>query len=129
MKKEVMKNLIMLPVKLLASVIALMILIRFFYVFLSFMQNPYVEDIYFPYSAVKYILTSLILLELFILTLHFITDEVIDPNIIIIIVMTVIGRDIIVMDFSELDYKNIIAIGFLFAITIAGLYIMRLKEK
>ena len=57
----------------------------------------------------------------------FIIKEFIDPNIIILTVLTVIGRDIIVLDLQEIDYRNLFAISFLFAITILGLYM--LKEK
>jgi uncharacterized membrane protein (DUF373 family) len=70
-------------------------------------------------------MSGLILLELFALTLRFLIQEVIDPNLIIITVLTAIGRDLIVINFAEMDYTKIIAIGFIFAITILGLYVLK----
>ncbi len=59
------------------------------------------------------------------MTLRFLIQEVIDPNLIIITVLTAIGRDLIVLNFAEMDYTRIIAIGFIFAITIMGLYVLK----
>ena len=125
---DIAKNkLILLPIKILAVITAFMILLRFTFVFYDFLHNPLFDTSILPKDAVRHIMTSLILLELLALTLQFIIKEFIDPNIIIITVLTVIGRDIIVLDLQEIDYRNLFAIGFLFAITILGLYV--LKEK
>lgn len=73
-------------------------------------------------------MTGLILLELLALTLQFFVREIIDPNIILITVLTVLGRDIIVANLQTADFKNIIAIGILLAVTIGGLYFLRFRE-
>lgn len=113
-----------LPVKILALIIAFMIVVRFAFVFFDFLQNPFHEPLTLSEEAVRHIMTGLILLELFVLTLQFIYKEIIDSNIILITVLTVLGRDIIVINLQEVGYTTILAIGFLFAVTIAGIYLL-----
>jgi uncharacterized membrane protein (DUF373 family) len=128
MDDDFKRNLVITPIKVLATIIAFMILMRFGYVFYDFIQNPFHEPIILNEGAVIHVMTALILLELFALTLQFLIQEVIDPNIILITVLTVLGRDIIVINLQEIDYTNLIAIGVLFAVTISGLYLLKIKE-
>ncbi len=118
---------ITIPVKIIALIIAFMILLRFAYLFYDFIQSPFHDPATLSAGsgAVKHVMSGLILLELFALTLRFLIQEVIDPNLIIITVLTAIGRDLIVLNFAEMDYTRIIAIGFIFAITILGLYVLK----
>jgi len=118
-----------IPVKIIAGIIAIMILIRFGYVFFDFIQNPFHPPATLSEESVRHVMTALILLELLALTLRFLVQELIDPNLIIITVLTALGRDIIVMNFHEVDYTKLIAIGFLFAITIFGLYLLRKNSQ
>lgn len=118
----------MIPVKVLAVIIAFMILMRFGFVFYDFLQNPFHEPIALTEEAVIHVMTGLILLELLALTLQFLVHEIIDPNIILITILTVLGRDIIVTNLHTADFKNLIAIGILLAITLAGLYLFRFRE-
>lgn len=108
--------------------IAFMILLRFGFVFYSFLQNPFHEPVALSEEAVIHVMTALILMELLALTLQFLIQEIIDPNIILITVLTVLGRDIIIYNFQEMSHENIFAIGFLFAVTVAGLYLLRYRE-
>lgn len=116
-----------IPVKIIAVIIAFMILLRFAYLFYDFILNPFHEPATLSAGslAVKHVMSGLILLELFALTLRFLIQEVIDPNLIIITVLTAIGRDLIVLNFAKMDYTRIIAIGFIFAIAILGLYVLK----
>ncbi len=116
-----------IPVKIIALIVAFMILLRFAYLFYDFIQSPFHDPATLSAGsgAVKHVMSGLILLELFALTLRFLIQEVIDPNLIIITVLTAIGRDLIVLNFAEMDYTRIIAIGFIFAITILGLYVLK----
>lgn len=118
-----------LPVKVLALIVAFMIVVRFTFVFLDFLQNPFHQPLTLSEEAVKHIMTGLILLELFVLTLQFLVNEIIDSNIILITVLTVLGRDIIVINLQEVVYTTILAIGFLFAVTIAGIYVLSWKSE
>jgi uncharacterized membrane protein (DUF373 family) len=111
-------------VKIFAAIIAFMILLRFGYVLYDFIQNPFHPPATLGEASVKHVMTALILLELLALTLRFLVREIIDPNLIIITVLTALGRDIIVMNFNEADYAKTLAIGFVFGITIFGLYIL-----
>ena len=125
-----MKNkLIDLPVKIIAAIIALMIILRFGYVFYDFILNPFHPPVALGEASVKHIMTALILLELLALTLKFLIQELIDPNLILITVLTALGRDIIVMNFKEADYTKLIAIGLIFAVTISGLYILKKNSR
>jgi uncharacterized membrane protein (DUF373 family) len=127
MDDKLRTKLITIPVKILAVIVAFMILLRFAYLFYDFILNPFHEPATLSAGsvAVKHVMSGLILLELFALTLRFLIQEVIDPNLIIITVLTAIGRDLIVLNFAEMDYTKIIAIGFIFAITILGLYVLK----
>lgn len=118
---------IAIPIKIMAGIVAFMILLRFAYVFYDFMQNPFHEPATLSAGsgAVKHVMTGLILLELFALTLRFIIQEVIDPNLIIITVLTALGRDLIVLNIAEMDFTKVMAIGFIFAVTILGLYVLK----
>ncbi len=118
---------IAIPIKIMAGIIAFMILLRFGFVFYDFIQNPFHEPATLSAGsgAVKHVMTGLILLELFALTLRFIIQEVIDPNLIVITVLTALGRDLIVLNIAEMDYTKLIAIGFIFAVAIMGLYILK----
>ncbi|MEW6569766.1 MAG: phosphate-starvation-inducible PsiE family protein [Nitrospirota bacterium] len=113
------------PIKVIAVIIALMILTRFTFVVYDFIKNPFHEPVALSQEAFKHVMTALILLELFALTLRFLLQEVIDPNLIVITVLTAIGRDLIAINIMEVDYLRIVAIGFIFAIAIAGLYILK----
>ncbi len=117
------------PIKVLALIIAFMIVLRFAFVFYDFLQNPFHEPLTLSEEAVKHIMTGLILLELFVLTLQFLVREFIDSNIILITVLTVLGRDIIVINLQEVAYTTILAIGFLFAVTIAGIYVLSQRSE
>ena len=121
-------NLIEMPVKIIAGIIAFMILARFGYVFYDFILNPFHPPATLSEESVKHVMTALILLELMALTLRFLVQEVIDPNLILIIVLTAVGREIIVTKFYEVDYTQLIGIGFIFAITILGLYLLTKKS-
>jgi len=125
MNDDLKEKLIQIPVKILAVVIVFMILMRFVYVFYDFLQNPFHEPSTLSEEAVKHVMTALILLELLALTLRFLIHEVIDPNLILITVLTAIGRHIIIINPMEVDYAKLIAIGFVLAITIFGLYILK----
>lgn len=118
---------IAIPIKIMAGIVAFMILLRFAYLFYDFMQNPFHEPATLSAGsgAVKHVMTGLILLELFALTLRFIIQEVIDPNLIIITVLTALGRDLIVLNIAEMDFTKVMAIGFIFAVTILGLYVLK----
>lgn len=129
MEKLELKNLIYIPIKILAILTAIIILTKFAFIFYDFIQNPFPDPSFLPRDAVRHVMTALILLELLALTLHFLIEEIIDPNIIIIAVLTVIGRDIIVLDLQEIDYRNLFAISLLFAITIIGLYILKFDRS
>jgi len=119
---------LVMPVKVLALVIASMILMRFGFVFYDFIQNPFHEPVGLTEQAVIHVMTALILLELLALTLQFVAQDIIDPNIILITVLTVIGRDVIILNLNETEYTTILAISFLFAVTIAGLYLLKFRE-
>lgn len=119
---------LVMPVKILALVIALMILLRFGFVFYDFIQNPFHEPVGLTEQAVIHVMTALILLELLALTLQFVAQEIIDPNIILITILTVVGRDVVIMNLKETDYATIIAISVLLSVTIAGLYLLKFRE-
>lgn len=125
MKIDAKSKIITIPVNIIAAIIAVMILLRFAYVLYDFIQNPFHPPATLGQESVTHIMTALILLELLALTLRFLVQGVIDPNLIIITVMTALGRDIIVTNFNEVDYAKIIAIGFVFGITIFGLYFLK----
>ena len=129
MKINQESKIITVPVNIIATIIAVMILLRFAYVFYDFIQNPFHPPATLGEEAVKHVMTALILLELLALTLRFLVQEMIDPNLIIITVMTALGRDIIVMNFNEVDYAKTLAIGFVFGITIFGLYLLKRNSK
>jgi uncharacterized membrane protein (DUF373 family) len=118
-----------IPVKIIAGIIALMILMRFGYVFYDFIQNPFHPPATLSEESVKHVMTALILLELLALTLRFLIQELIDPNLILLVVLTALGREIIVINFHEVDYAQLIGLGFIFAITILGLYLLRKNHK
>jgi uncharacterized membrane protein (DUF373 family) len=117
-----------IPVKIFALIIALMILTRFAFVLYDFIKNPFHQPVTLSPEALKHVMTALILLELFTLTLKFIVQELIDPNLILITVLTAIGRDLIVLNIAEMEYTKIIAIGFIFAVSILGLYVLKKNE-
>jgi uncharacterized membrane protein (DUF373 family) len=129
MKINEKSKIITVPVNIIATIIAVMILLRFGYVFYDFIQNPFHPPATLGEEAVKHVMTALILLELLALTLRFLVQEVIDPNLIIIKVMTALGRDLIVMNFNEVDYLKTLAIGIVFGITIFGLYILKKRSN
>jgi uncharacterized membrane protein (DUF373 family) len=116
-------------VKIIAAIIAFMILLRFGYVLYDFIQNPFHPPATLGEASVKHVMTALILLELLALTLRFLVQEVIDPTLIVITVLTALGRDIIVMNFNEIEYAKTLAIGFIFGITIFGLYFLKRNSK
>ena len=118
-----------IPVKVIAAIIALMILARFGYVFYDFIQNPFHPPATLSEESVKHIMTALILLELLALTLRFLIQELIDPQLILLVVLTALGREIIVTKFYEIAYTQLIGVGFIFAITILGLYLLRKNTK
>ena len=118
-----------LPVKIIAGIVALMILVRFGYVFYDFIQNPFHPPATISEESVKHVMTALILLELLALTLKFLIQELVDPNLILIVVLTALGREIIVTNFHEVHYAQLIAVGFIFAVTILGLYLLRTNSK
>jgi len=122
-------KLIDIPVRIVAAIIALMIILRFCYVLYDFLLNPFHPPVTLGEESVKHVMTALILLELLALTLRFIVQEIIDPNLIIITVLTALGRDIIVTNFREANYANLIATGFIFAVAIFGLYILKKAPK
>lgn len=114
-------------VKAIAAVVAFMILLRFGFVFYDFIRNPFHEPatVSAGSEAVKHVMSGLILLELFVLTLRFLIREVIDPNLIIVAVLTALGRDLVVLNIAEMDFAKIMAIGFIFAVAIFGLYVLK----
>jgi uncharacterized membrane protein (DUF373 family) len=116
-----------IPVKAIAAIVAFMILLRFGFVFYDFMRNPFHEPatVSAGSEAVKHVMSGLILLELFAMTLRFLIQEVIDPNLIIVAVLTALGRDLIVLNIAEMDFARIMAIGFIFAVAILGLYVLK----
>ncbi len=120
-------KLVTIPIKILAAIVAFMILMRFSYVFYDFIKDPFHPPATLSEGAgaVKHTMTALILLELFALTLRFIIQEIIDPNLILITVLTALGRELIVLNIAEMDFTKVIAIGFVFAITILGLYVLK----
>ena len=118
-----------IPVKIIAGIIAFMILVRFGYVFYDFIQNPFHPPATLSEESVKHVMTALILLELLALTLKFLIQELVDPNLILIIVLTALGREIIVTKFYEVHYAQLIGIGFIFAVTILGLYLLKRTSK
>jgi len=118
-------KLIDIPIKAIAAIIALMIILRFGYVFYDFILNPFHPPVTLGTESVKHIMTALILLELLALTLKFLIQEMIDPNLILLTVLTALGRDIIVVDFKEADYTKLLSMGLIFAVTIFGLYILK----
>jgi len=127
MNDKLKSKLIAIPVNIMAAVVAFMILLRFAYLFYVFMQNPFHEPATLSggSEAVKHVMSGLILLELFALTIRFLVQEIIDPNLIILTVLTALGRDLIVLNIAEMDPLKIIAMGFIFAITIMGIYILK----
>jgi uncharacterized membrane protein (DUF373 family) len=104
-----------------------MILIRFGYVVYDFMMNPFHEPATLSAGsgAVKHVMSGLILLELFALTLRFLIQEIIDPSLIVVTVLTALGRDLIVLKIAEMDYTKILAIGFIFAVAVMGIYVLK----
>jgi uncharacterized membrane protein (DUF373 family) len=127
MNKKFKSRLITVPVNIMAVIVALMILVRFAYLFYDFIQNPFHEPATLSAGseAVKHVMSGLIFLELFALTLRFLVQEVIDPNLIIIAILTALGRDLVVLNIAEIDFLKIIGIGFIFAVTILGLYVLK----
>jgi uncharacterized membrane protein (DUF373 family) len=127
MYKKSRSKLITIPVNIMAIIVAFMILLRFGYLFFDFMQNPFHEPATLTAGseAVKHVMSGLILLELFALTLRFLIQEIIDPNLIIIAVLTALGRDLVVLNIAEIDFMKMIGIGFIFAVTIVGLYVLK----
>ena len=120
---------ISIPVKVIAAIIALMILVRFGYVVYDFIQNPFHEPATLGEEAFKHVMTALILLELLAFTLRFLIQEVIDPNLIVITVLTALGRDIITMNIREVDYAKLLSLGAVFAVTTFGLYFLKKNSK
>ncbi len=129
MNNDLKAKLVEIPVKILALIIAFMIILRFAYVFYNFLENPFHEPAALSEEAVKHVMVSLILLELLALTLRFLIHDIIDPNLILITVLTALGREIIVLDLKEVDYTKIIAIGLVFAITILGLHVLKQQDS
>ena len=129
MKINEKSKIITIPINTIATIVTIMILLRFAYVFYDFIQNPFHPPATLGEASVRHVMTALILLELLALTLRFLIQEVIDPNLIIITVLTALGRDLIVMNFNEVDYLKILAIGFVFGITIFGLYILKKRSN
>lgn len=127
MNNNLKSKFISIPVKVVALIVAFMILLRFAYLFYDFILNPFHEPATLSAGseAVKHVMSGLIFLELFALTLRFLIREVIDPNLIIIAVLTALGRDLIVLNVAEIDYMKLIAIGVIFAITIFGLFVLQ----
>ncbi|MBE0525027.1 MAG: phosphate-starvation-inducible PsiE family protein [Methanosarcinales archaeon] len=123
-REEILLKIIDIPIKIIAIVIAIMIILRFCYVLYDFIQNPFHPPVTLSEEAVSHVMTGLILLELLTLTIRFLIEDSLDPNLIIITVLTAVGREIIVINFKEADALKIIAMGFIFAITIFGLYIL-----
>lgn len=129
MKINEKSRIITVPINIIATIVAVMILLRFSYVFYDFIQNPFHPPATLGEASVRHVMTALILLELLALTLRFLVQEVIDPNLIIITVLTALGRDLIVMNFNEVDYLKILAIGFVFGIALFGLYILEKRSN
>lgn len=127
MNEKTKSRLVTIPVNIMAVIVALMILLRFAYLFFDFMQNPFHEPATLSAGseAVKHVMSGLILLELFALTLRFLVQEIIDPNLIIIAVLTALGRDLVVLNITEMDFLKVIGIGFIFGVTIFGLYVLK----
>ena len=107
-----------IPVKVMAAIVAFMILLRFGYLFYDFIQDPFHQPATLSAGseAVKHVMSGLIFLELFALTLRFLVQEVIDPNLIIVAILTALGRDLVVLNIAEMDYTKVIGIGFIFGI-------------
>jgi uncharacterized membrane protein (DUF373 family) len=126
-KSNLKSKLITVPVNIMAIIVAFMILLRFAYLLYDFMRNPFHEPATLTAGseAVKHVMSGLILLELFALTLRFLVQEIIDPNLIIIAVLTALGRDLVVLNIAEMDYTKLIGIGFILAVTIVGLYVLK----
>lgn len=120
-------RLMAIPVKIITVTVAFMILLRFGYVLYDFALNPFHPPATLSPETVKHAMTALILLELLVLTLRFLVEEIIDPNIIIITVMTAVGRDLILLNIEEADPVKILALGFILAITILGIFILKKK--
>jgi uncharacterized membrane protein (DUF373 family) len=127
MDKKFKKNLLEIPIKIIAVIIAFMILLRFAFLFYDFIKSPFHEPATLSggSEAVKHVMSGLILLELFALTIRFLIQEMIDPNLIILTVLTALGRDLIVLDIAETDFPKILAIGFIFAVAILGIYVLK----
>jgi uncharacterized membrane protein (DUF373 family) len=130
MDDKLKTKLVAIPIKIIAMIVALMILLRFAYLLYDFIRNPFHEPATLSAGsgAVKHVMSGLILLELFALTLRFLIQEIIDPNLIVITVLTALGRDLIVLNIAEMEYTKIIAIGFIFAVAILGLYVLKKNE-
>jgi uncharacterized membrane protein (DUF373 family) len=127
MNRKTKSKLITIPVNIMAIIVAFMIVLRFGYLFYDFIQNPFHEPATLSAGseAVKHVMSGLIFLELFALTLRFLVQEIIDPNLIIIAVLTALGRDLVVLNIAEMDFLKMIGIGFIFAVTILGLYVLK----
>jgi len=121
------KMLVAIPVKIITVIVAFMIILRLGYVLYDFALNPFHPPATISKETVIHVMTSLIMLELLILTLRFLVEEAIDPNIIIITVMTAVGRDLIILDMEKIDPVKILALGFILAITIIGIFILKNK--
>ena len=125
MQKLSWEKLIEITTKTVTLIISFMILLRFGYVVHEFMLNPFHPPAILSHEIVKHVMTALILLEFLALTLKFFIDDVIDYNLIILTVMTATGRDLILLNATEYDPIKILTLGFIFSITIIGLYLLK----
>jgi len=115
-------------IRILALLIALMVFVKFAYVFYDFLQDPAHSPVEVSSDALKHIMLSLILIEVLALTLQIFLHDAVDPDMLLIIILTALSRHILVLNPEKINYGEIVAIAALLAITLWGLYIFRSKR-
>ena len=115
-------------IRILVLLIALMVFIKFAYVFYDFLQDPFHSPMEVSSDALKHIMFSLILVEILALTLQIFIHDAVDPDMLLIIILTALSRHILVLNPEKINYGEIMALGALLAITLWGLYIFRSKR-
>lgn len=115
-------------IRILALLIALMVFIKFVYVFYDFLQDPAHSPMEVSSDALRHIMFSLILIEILALTLQIFLHDAVDPDMLLIIILTALSRHILVLNPERIKYGEVLALAALLAITLGGLYIFRSKR-
>lgn len=122
------RKIVSATIRILVLLIALMVVIKFAYVFYDFLQNPFHGPMEVSKDALRHFMLSLILVEILALTLQIFLHDTVDPDMLLVIILTALTRHILVLNFDMVNYQETLAIGVLLAITLWGLHIFRSKK-